>query len=225
MGRGRAASAWAILGLVVAAGILLEPATAQPKLQSTTRLRQDVAATQDQSVLEFKVVFSMPQDSQAYLKVSPKPGNPVFANGTVDGDGGEGWWTEVLLEGPGGTLYEGTTTGDPPTGFGDLVSNVTYTLWLRAHAPAGTLAHATNYTLDYILAEHVTSNATGSGGTLDESVGLHAVVRVQGEAAALPADGIPMWVWIVGAAAVLAVAAGVVVGVRRAKAKGPGPQE
>jgi hypothetical protein len=218
----RAASTWVILGLMVALA-LAWPAAAQPKLDPSTQLREDIAATRDGAVLEFKVVFAMQQDSQAYLKVSPRPGNPVFENGTA---GGEGWWTEVVLEGPGGVLYEGTTTGDPPTDFGDLESNVTYTLWLRAHAPAGALDETSNLTLDYILAEHVTSTSAGSGGVLDESVGLHAVVRIQGEpVAAAGGFHLPPWAW--GATAVGAfvlAAVGVLFVMRRSRAKGPGPQ-
>ena len=110
--------------------------------------------------------------------------------------------------------------------FGDLQANTTYTLLLRAHAPAGALDEPGNHTLDYILAEHVASTSSGSGGTLDESVGLHAVVRVQGEAPAVAGgSGLPMWAWGALALAAAALVAAVAVGARRrARAKGPGPQ-
>src|SRR5688500_3174093 len=101
MGRQRA-PAWATLALVAALA-LAWPAAARPQLDPSTQLRDDVEATHGATVLDFKVVFTMAQDSQAYLKVSPRPGNPVFGNGTA---GEQGWWTDVVLEGPGGVLYE-----------------------------------------------------------------------------------------------------------------------
>ena len=220
MGPGhRAAGVSIALAAVLA---LAWPAAGEPKLDSSTQLRDDVAATHAAGVAEFTVVFRMPQDSQAYLKVSPRPGNPVFANGTAKG---AGWWTEVTLDGPNGNLYTGTTTGDPPMDFGTLATNTTYTLHLHAHAPAGSLAHPANYTLDYILAEHVAPAAGGgSGGTLDESVGLHAVLRVQGEASRPAGFRMPVWGWALVGVAALALVGGIVVGATR-RSRGPGPQE
>lgn len=210
------APTWAVAALLVGLGVAAS-VDARPQLDSSTQLRDDVAATRAAEVLTFKVVFTMAQDSQAYLKVSPRPGNPVFGNGTVNG---AGWWTGVRLEGPGGTLKDGATAGDPPTDFGRLSANVTYTLWLNVHAPAGALAQWANYTLDYILAEHVVSTSSGSGGTLDESVGLHAVARVQGVAGS--SAGIPLWAWIAGGVVVLVLAGAIVVAMRK---RSQGPKE
>lgn len=212
------ASTWAVAALLVSMAVA-DPASARPQLDPSTQLRNDVAATRGAEVLTFKVVFTMEQESQAYLKVSPRPGNPVFGNGTVHGSG---WWTDVRLDGPTGTLSNSATAGDPPTDFGTLAANVTYTLWLAVHAPAGSLTHWTNYTLDYVLAEHVVSTDSGSGGTLDESVGLHAVARVQGVATS--GGGLPLWAWLVGGVVLLVLVGAVVLVVVRRK-RGPGPQE
>jgi hypothetical protein len=215
----RPTSAGVLIVMLSLAGLaLLPPAQAVPKLESSTELRVDTPTSAGAADLHFKVVFTMAQDSQAYLKVSPRPGNPVFANGTA---GQKGWWTHLRLEdGAHVSLFEGTTTGDPPSDFGDLKANVTYTLWLDAHAPAGALDHPSNYSMDYILAEHVASGASGSGGTLDESVSLHAVARVEG-AAVHAGFKVPWWAWVAGAVAVVAgVAVAVALG-RRGRRPGP----
>jgi hypothetical protein len=218
--RGLHLTSVASVGLLVAGLVLGTPASAEPQLDPSTELRVDVPASREAATLEFKVVFTMPGEAQAYLKVSPKPGNPVFDNGSLQG---KGWYTDVRLDGPDGQLAEGRTVGDPPMDFGLLAANVTYTLWLTAHAPAGTLAHATNYTLEYILAEHLVSESEGSGGTLDESVGLHAVARVQGEAEAAAA-GIALWVWVAVGAAVAAIVVVLVVVARRRRRGPPATQ-
>jgi hypothetical protein len=214
----------AILSLLVALALLAVAAgptvTAEPTLNYRSQLRADVPPTRYDSVIDFPILFSIQKSSDVYLKVSPVPGNPAFGNGVA---GKSGWWTGVKVEGPDGVLFTGTTVGDPPLDFGDLGADTVYTLTLSVHAPAGALAKEGNLALDYILAQHGTTTSSGSGGTLDESTGLHVGIQVL-PGALEPADtgifGLPLWAWIVAGVAVLAVG-----GLLAARAVGRGKRD
>lgn len=170
--------------LAAAVALLALPAAgAEPRLDPRSEALRSIDATAEAAELPFRVAFSLEAAREAYLKVSPAPGNPVFANGTVDG---EGWWTEVALDGPAGRLFEGRTAGDPPLDLGALQANTTYNLTLVVHAPAGALAKPGLLSFEYILAERH-AGSSGSGGVLDESAGIHLAAEVVGDAPAGPA--------------------------------------
>jgi hypothetical protein len=162
----------AVLLLVSLAALRVE---AQPALDHRSQLLVEVPATPQAKVIGFSILFTIAKPTEVYLKVAPIPGNVAFDNGVA---GESGWWTGITLEDGSGVLFNGTTTGDPPVRFGTLQANTTYTLRLDVHAPAGALAHEAALSLDYILAQHEPSDRRGSGGTLDQSTGLHATVRV-----------------------------------------------
>ncbi|MEA3167001.1 MAG: hypothetical protein QOJ26_1885 [Thermoplasmata archaeon] len=220
----RASSALATVAMAILLGSSF--VSAQPALDYRSQLHSDIAATKAAAVVEFPVIFTLKAPAEVYLKVSPAPGNLAFGNGEA---GKSGWWTEVSLDGPSGSLFTGQTAGDPPLQFGSLEANTSYTLHLRVHAPAKSLTNEGAIALEYILAQHIPSTSGGSGGTFDESTGLHATINVlPGSGVETSSTGIaPVWMWGIAAlAGVALIVVGVVIVMRRGRGKsgGPGPE-
>jgi len=161
--------------LLLLAALLLVPAAAAQDafyLADGDGMTARIEPTSEGAAIDFVLQLRSASPGQAYAKVLPVEGNPVFMNGTSDAGG---WWTEFIVDG----VRVGVTEGREPVTLGAVGPGAPLAATARVHAPAGALVAEGAHRLRYILAVHVDAGeGSSSGGSLDPSLALGLELQV-----------------------------------------------
>lgn len=125
-----------------------------------------IKATDGAVRIDYRIPVTI-DDEGVLVRPLPTPWNPAFAN---EGEDGEGWQTEVLVETPDGLVTIGSTTGNESVYVNSATANGSNHIILRVHAPAGALNQPISQRLNYELTRHDDAVEAGSGGSLQDSI-------------------------------------------------------